>query len=74
MNTHGYPPMAEQKCQNCRYVRAVNRQDDVMSCRRNPPVPAAHRVETGDPTTWGMWPAVLPHLWCGHWAPQEPIR
>lgn len=72
MNNHGYPPLAEQECGNCRYSR--KRTDDVLSCRRNSPQLTDLRHSDRDKTTRWWWPAVCPDFWCGEWAPQEVTR
>jgi len=75
MNNHGYPPLAEQECGNCRYSRAtIGRSDDVLSCRRHAPTLTEVRQSDQDKTCWGWFPAVASSIWCGEWAPQEVDR
>jgi hypothetical protein len=73
MSNHGYPPLDEQACGNCRYSRAT-RTDAVLSCRCNSPKLTDLKFSTDDKTAWGWWPAVTPEWWCGEWAPQEVTR
>jgi hypothetical protein len=74
MNNHGYPPLDEQECGNCRYSRATTRADDVLSCRCKSPWLTDLKHSDDDKTAWGWWPAVCPDFWCGEWAPQEVTR
>ena len=81
MTNHGYPPLDEQECGNCRYgvwhrrrSRAIKRSDDVLSCRRHAPKLSDLKHSDDDKTAWGWWPAVCPDLWCGEWGPREVTR
>jgi len=58
-----FPPVAEQSCLNCIYLRDG-------FCRRNAPVVLAK------PSTWytyaqASWPLVLVSDWCGEWISRE---
>jgi hypothetical protein len=57
--TSPFPPVKEQFCLNCLYLRGCR-------CRRNPPV---IRDETFG--THGIWPRVNGSDWCGEWVAVE---
>ena len=73
MNNHGYPPIWEQECGNCRYSRATGRSDDCLSCRRHAPKVIPEVLANDEPTIWGCFPAVPSRMWCGEWAPEEQL-
>lgn len=54
-----YPPVKEQFCGNCLYLRDGR-------CRRNPPV--IHREHL---STFGTWPKIDGSSWCGEWVAVE---
>lgn len=57
-----FPPISEQACQNCRYVRLrkhLGRQR--LSCCRHAP------RDVGGEQTEAWWPGVQPTDWCGEW-------
>jgi len=74
MNSYGYPPLLEQCCDNCRYMRASFDDNDALSCRRYAPRWAAvspMQVLTELTRSVGWFPAVAPGGWCGEWAPGD---
>ena len=74
MSHHGYPPIDRQHCGSCRYSVELPKRthDDALRCARHAPVIQPDFVAAGDGTAWGLWPATLPELWCGEWAPRDP--
>ena len=63
---HGYPPLAEQSCGNCRYYcrhSSADWPDEDLCLIRAP-----------DFTAEGMMPRCSICRWCGEWAPGELQR
>lgn len=54
-----YPPLAEQRCQNCRYHHQSR-------CRALPP-----RPNTDDLRNIAVWPFTEDDAWCGNWTSKE---
>jgi hypothetical protein len=73
MADYGYPPLYVQRCENCRYAVELpeRKWDDALRCARHAPVVMARSHVETDGTTWGVFPAVMPSLWCGEWAPGD---
>lgn len=61
--TEHYPPLHEQECGNCRYLRFLLR---IWQCRRHAPTISSSQ------DTIAQWPTISdPGKWCGEWAPDE---
>jgi len=74
MSNYGYPPVGEQACGNCRFsLELPKRDDDILRCACHAPQILGFECRRSDDpaTVWGHWPATLPELWCGEWAPRE---
>lgn len=68
---YGFPPLEEQRCENCRYSRPMAGVITALRCARHAPqISEAVTVEAFT-ARWGCWPAVLPENWCGEWCAKE---
>lgn len=63
MSKHPFPPVAEQSCLNCIYLRDG-------FCRRNAPVVFAE-PSTHYTYAQAFWPVVNAGDWCGEWVSAE---
>ena len=68
MTHYGYPLINEQDCEGCRYSRSTDME--WMTCQRHPPV-ITDLTSSVAPSSFGWFPTVATHGWCGEWAPQE---
>ena len=66
-----FPPITQQNCSNCRYVRTrllpngVQPQEQ-MNCRRSYP-----KTLVIEGLAYSFWPVVVPTDWCGEWVYAE---
>jgi hypothetical protein len=74
MSDHGFPPLAQQNCLNCRYSHLLDLDDDVRLCKRHAPTVLDSLVDlhaSPNPQAQAIWPTVVPEDWCGEWGPGE---
>lgn len=69
---YGFPPLEEQRCENCRYSRPMAGVNiTALRCARHAPQISEAVTVAAFTARWGCWPAVLPENWCGEWCAKE---